>query len=181
MAAKKAKKKDLQTVDHSQIAYEEFRKDFYVESPELARMTDMEVNLIRAELDNIKIRGVRCPKPVKKWTHCGLPIQCEHVIKGLNFGAPTAIQAQAIPAIMSGRDVIGVARTGSGKTMAFLLPMFRHIKDQRPLENMEGPIAVIMTPTRELAMQIHSECKRFTKIMNMRVNRSVQSFFFCKY
>lgn len=41
---------------------------------------------------------------------------------------------------MSGRDLIGIAKTGSGKTIAFLLPMFRHIMDQRPLEEAEGPI-----------------------------------------
>ena len=91
------------------------------------------------------------------------------VIKRLNYVAPTAIQAQAIPAIMSGRDVIGVAKTGSGKTIAFLLPLFRHIKDQRPLEQMEGPVAIVMTPTRELAVQIHRECKPFLKVMNLRV------------
>jgi ATP-dependent RNA helicase DDX46/PRP5 len=91
------------------------------------------------------------------------------VIKRLNFTAPTPIQAQAIPAIMSGRDAISVAKTGSGKTIAFLMPMFRHIKDQRPLDPMEGPIAVIMTPTRELAVQIHRECKPFLKVMNLRV------------
>lgn len=71
---------------------------------------------------------------------------------------------------MSGRDVIGVAKTGSGKTIAFLLPLFRHIKDQRPLEQMEGPIAIVMTPTRELAVQIHRECKPFLKVMNLRVS-----------
>jgi len=70
---------------------------------------------------------------------------------------------------MSGRDVIGVAKTGSGKTIAFLLPLFRHIKDQRPLEQMEGPVAIVMTPTRELAVQIHRECKPFLKVMNLRV------------
>jgi superfamily II DNA/RNA helicase len=70
---------------------------------------------------------------------------------------------------MSGRDVIGVAKTGSGKTIAFLLPLFRHIKDQRPLDQMEGPIAIVMTPTRELAVQIHRECKPFLKVMNLRV------------
>jgi superfamily II DNA/RNA helicase len=70
---------------------------------------------------------------------------------------------------MSGRDVIGVAKTGSGKTIAFLLPLFRHIKDQRPLDQMEGPMAVIMTPTRELAVQIHRECKPFLKVLNLRV------------
>src|SRR6266567_1069713 len=73
---------------------------------------------------------------------------------------------------MSGRDVIGVAKTGSGKTIAFLLPLFRHIKDQRPLEQMEGPIIVIMTPTRELAVQIHRECKPFLKVLGLRVRPS---------
>lgn len=91
------------------------------------------------------------------------------VIKRLGYASPTPIQAQAVPAIMSGRDVIGVAKTGSGKTIAFLLPLFRHIKDQRPLEQMEGPIAVIMTPTRELAVQIHRECKPFLRVLNLRV------------
>lgn len=91
------------------------------------------------------------------------------VIKKHGWSAPTPIQAQAIPAIMSGRDVIGVAKTGSGKTIAFLLPLFRHIKDQRPLEQMEGPMAVVMTPTRELATQIHRECKPFLKVLNLRV------------
>lgn len=97
------------------------------------------------------------------------------MIKSLEYAAPTSIQAQAIPAIMSGRDIIGVAKTGSGKTIAFLLPMFRHIKDQRPIKAMEGPIAMIMTPTRELATQIHRECKPFLKAMGLRVSfRSVQ-------
>ena len=94
------------------------------------------------------------------------------MIKGLEYAAPTSIQAQAIPAIMAGRDIIGVAKTGSGKTIAFLLPMFRHIKDQRPLRSLEGPIAMIMTPTRELATQIHRECKPFLKAMGLRVRRS---------
>lgn len=95
------------------------------------------------------------------------------VIKRLGYTAPTSIQAQAIPAIMSGRDVIGVAKTGSGKTIAFLLPLFRHIKDQRPLEQMEGPLAIVMTPTRELATQIHRECKPFLKVLNLRVSHEI--------
>lgn len=56
------------------------------------------------------------------------------------FEKPTPIQAQGIPAIMSGRDLIGIAKTGSGKTLAFLLPMFRHITDQPELEEDDGPI-----------------------------------------
>ena len=61
---------------------------------------------------------------------------------------------QAIPTIMSGRDVIGIAETGSGKTLAYVLPMLRHVLDQRPLKDGEGPIALIIAPTRELATQI---------------------------
>ncbi|KAJ7638690.1 P-loop containing nucleoside triphosphate hydrolase protein [Roridomyces roridus] len=168
LAAKKAKKKEMATVDHTRIQYEPFRKEFYIPPPDIAAMTDDEADLLRLELDGIKIRGVDCPRPVTKWSHFGMPANCLEVIKKLNYTAPTSIQAQAIPAIMSGRDVIGVAKTGSGKTIAFLLPLFRHIKDQRSLEQMEGPMAIVMTPTRELAVQIHRECKPFLKVMNLR-------------
>lgn len=55
---------------------------------------------------------------------------------------------------MSGRDCIGIAKTGSGKTLAFVLPMLRHIRDQAELRDGDGPIALIMAPTRELVQQI---------------------------
>jgi len=69
--------------------------------------------------------------------------------------------SQAIPAIMRGRNVIGLASTGSGKTFAFLLPMIMHIMDQREIERGEGPIALVLCPTREVALQTHSVVKRF--------------------
>ncbi|KAI9341388.1 P-loop containing nucleoside triphosphate hydrolase protein [Obelidium mucronatum] len=163
------KRKDLTPIDHSLQSYKPFRKDFYVEPPEIAEMTEAEVEIKRAELGGIKIRGVRCPKPIERWTQMGLPTSVGDVIKkGLKYEKPSAIQAQAIPAVMSGRDVIGIAKTGSGKTIAFLLPMFRHLKDQDPLKTGDGPIALIMTPTRELAVQIHRECKHFIKALNLR-------------
>jgi len=66
---------------------------------------------------------------------CSLSVSLAHcsldVIKRNGWATPTSIQAQAIPAIMSGRDVIGVAKTGSGKTLAFLLPMFRRTSSER--------------------------------------------------
>lgn len=170
LAAKRsaAKKKDLAGVDHSKQQYEDFRKDFYIEPDELAELTDGQGDAMRLELDGISIRGKDCPKPVSNWGQCGLSAATLDQIQRLGYDSPTSIQAQAIPAIMSGRDTIGVAKTGSGKTVAFLLPMFRHIKDQRPVETMEGPIAMIMTPTRELAVQIHRECKPFLKALNLR-------------
>jgi ATP-dependent RNA helicase DDX46/PRP5 len=53
-----------------------------------------------------------------------------------------------MPLLISGRDVIGVAETGSGKTIAYLLPAIKHIQDQRRVEEGEGPISIVMTPTR---------------------------------
>ncbi|KAI9846103.1 MAG: pre-mRNA processing RNA-helicase [Sclerophora amabilis] len=168
MASKARKKKDLPTVNHGKMKYESFRKKFYSEPAELAEMTEEELADLRLELDGIKIRGLDAPKPIQKWSQCGLGVQSLDVIQKLEYDRPTSIQTQAIPSIMSGRDVIGVAKTGSGKTIAFLLPMFRHIKDQRPLETLEGPVGLIMTPTRELATQIHKECKPFLKALNLR-------------
>lgn len=168
MASKARKKKDIPAVNHAKMNYEAFRKKFYTEPAELAALTEEEAADLRLELEGIKIRGVEVPKPVQKWSQCGLGAQALHVIHNLGYEKPTAIQAQAIPAIMSGRDVIGVAKTGSGKTIAFLLPMFRHIKDQKPLEPLDGPVGLVMTPTRELATQIHKECKPFLKALNLR-------------
>ena len=167
MATKK-KKKDLPTVNHAKVTYQPFRKSFYHEPSELVGMTEEEVADLRLELDGIKIRGVDAPKPVQKWSQCGLGVQSLEVIQKLGYERPSSIQTQAIPSIMSGRDVIGVAKTGSGKTIAFLLPMFRHIKDQRPLDSLDGPVGLVMTPTRELATQIHKECKPFLKALNLR-------------
>ena len=166
--AKKTKRKELPAVDHKSIEYQPFRKNFYVEVPELAKMTPAEVNLYRVELENIKVKGKDCPKPVKTWAQCGLSAKILDIMKKSNYERPTPIQAQAIPAIMSGRDLIGIAKTGSGKTLAFLLPMLRHVMDQPPLDYDDGPIVVILTPTRELAIQIYNECKKFCKTLKLR-------------
>ncbi|CAL8365521.1 unnamed protein product [Lota lota] len=162
-------RKVLEPVDHQKIQYEPYRKNFYVEVPELARMTPEDVHCYRLELEGITVKGKGCPKPIKTWVQCGTSMKILNALKRHSYEKPTPIQTQAIPAIMSGRDLIGIAKTGSGKTIAFLLPMFRHIMDQRPLEEGEGPISVIMTPTRELALQIAKECKKFSKPLNLRV------------
>lgn len=166
--ANKRKKKDIPTVDYSKLELQPIRKNFWVEPAELSNLSEAEVAELRMELDGIKVNGKDVPKPVQKWSQCGLTRQTLDVISSLGFDKPTPIQMQALPALMSGRDVVGVAKTGSGKTMAFLLPMFRHIKDQAPLKDTDGPIGLIMTPTRELATQIHRDCKPFLKMMNLR-------------
>lgn len=167
MAAKR-KKKDVPTVNHAQIEYEPFRRSFYTEPVELAEMSQEDLDVLRADLDNITVRGKDPPKPILKWSQGGFGAQILDVIRDLGFEKPTPIQSQTLPAIMSGRDTIGIAKTGSGKTVAYLLPMFRHIKDQRPLDKLDGPIGIVLAPTRELATQIHRDCKPYLKALNLR-------------
>ena len=165
----KNKKKELPVVDHSKIEYKPFRKNLYVEVPELAKMTEEDVKLYRESLENITVKGKDCPKPVRTWTQCGLSNKITEVLKKNSYEKPTPIQSQAIPVVMSGRDMIGTAKTGSGKTLAFVLPMLRHVLDQPPIELEEGPISIILSPTRELAIQTYSECKKFCKSLKLRV------------
>eukprot|EP00983_Pelagomonas_calceolata_P127685 1161432-Pelagomonas_calceolata.AAC.6 len=60
-----------------------------------------------------------------------------------------------------GRDLIGLAETGSGKTLAYLLPAVVHVNAQPLLQPGDGPVVLVMAPTRELAIQIQQECQRF--------------------
>ncbi|XP_022765162.1 DEAD-box ATP-dependent RNA helicase 42 [Durio zibethinus] len=164
---KKTKAEKLSIVDHSKIDYKPFRKNFYIEVKEISRMTPEEVAAYRKELE-LKLHGKDVPKPIKTWHQTGLTSKILETIRKLNYEKPMPIQAQALPIIMSGRDCIGIAKTGSGKTLAFVLPMLRHIKDQPPVVAGDGPIGLIMAPTRELVQQIHSDIKKFAKALGIR-------------
>ena len=126
---RKAERKDLKRVDHSMETYVPINKCLYIETKEVGRMSDREVAEFRKIHGDIKVRGLKCPKPISNWYQCGLPDKVLEVIERKAFAAPFPIQCQSIPAIMSGRDVIGIAETGSGKTLAYVLPMIRHIRD----------------------------------------------------
>ncbi|CAH0473298.1 unnamed protein product [Peronospora belbahrii] len=161
------KKKEIKPVDHAKINYLPLQKKFYVVPKEIKDLSEAEVEAIRKESE-IKIRGKACPRPLQKWTQCGFSVRMLQLIKKQGYEEPFAIQKQALPAIMSGRDVIGIAKTGSGKTLAFLLPMFRHILAQPPLQEKEGPIGIVMAPARELAQQIYMEARKFSKGLGLR-------------
>ncbi|CAM6041238.1 unnamed protein product [Sphagnum compactum] len=163
---KKTKAEKLAIVDHSKIQYPPFRKNFYIEVKEISRMTAEEATAYRKELE-LKIRGKDVPRPLKTWNQTGLNNKVLEVIKKAGFEKPMPIQSQALPIIMSGRDCIGIAKTGSGKTLAFVLPMLRHIMDQPPLVQGDGPIGLIMAPTRELVQQIYNDIKKFSKVLGL--------------
>jgi ATP-dependent RNA helicase DDX5/DBP2 len=73
------------------------------------------------------------------------------------YETPTPIQAQGIPVALSGRDILGCAETGSGKTASFAIPMIQFCLNQAPLRPGDGPMALVLAPTRELAQQIDKE------------------------
>ncbi len=82
----------------------------------------------------------------------------------VGYDTPTPIQEKAIPILLGGQDLIGIAETGTGKTLAFLLPFFQQLK-----KNLHDPRAVIVLPTRELAMQVAAEAEKFGKYIGLRV------------
>lgn len=88
--------------------------------------------------------------------------------KANKYTKPTCIQAQGWPLALSGRDVVGVAQTGSGKTLSYILPALIHAKAQRPLARGEGPMVLVLAPTRELAVQIQQVSLEFGKLFRAR-------------
>ncbi|EEY61994.1 DEAD/DEAH box RNA helicase, putative [Phytophthora infestans T30-4] len=153
----------LTPIDHSTVTYEPFRKSFYSAHSETCALKAQEVANLRSELD-VRVDGVDVPAPVRSFMHLGLDRKMLQTLMKLGLEAPTAIQTQAFPVALSGRDLIGIAKTGSGKTLAFTLPMVRHVMDQRELQRGEGPIALVLAPTRELAHQTYVQAKKFLAV-----------------
>lgn len=161
-------KKTLPAVNHSAIDYKAFKKNFYIQVKEITLMKDHEVEDLRKTHGDIRIRGKNCPRPIKSFLQCGLPEKVIRILNRREYEMPFPIQMQAIPALMCGRDLIGVAQTGSGKTLAYVLPMIRHAMDQPCIADGDGPICFIIAPTRELALQIQREVQIFCKATGMR-------------
>lgn len=162
------KKKELKSVDHSKIDYIPFKKNLYIVPRHLAKLTKEQMSDLRAKI-KVRVRGVVNFAPVSSFAECGLSERILGILNKQKITSPFPIQAQCLPAIMAGRDVIGIAKTGSGKTLAYMLPMLRHILDQPDLRPHEsGPIGLILAPARELAVQIHSVCKVFSKRIGIK-------------
>lgn len=86
----------------------------------------------------------------------------EEILKQ-GFTSPSPIQSQAWPVLLAGEDLIGIAQTGTGKTLAFLLPALIHIEYQpNPRAERGGPNVLVLSPTRELAIQIEKEVSKYS-------------------
>lgn len=157
----------LPRVEHGENVYAEVQTNFYTPHAEIENLTPDQVFGLKKDLD-ISVVGPQCPSPVVSFAHLGLPASLMEGIRKHGYTKPTPIQAQAIPAGLSGRDVVGVAETGSGKTVAYLMPMLVHCAAQPELEKDEGPIGVVLVPTRELAIQVEKEVFKFNKLLGLR-------------
>ncbi|PVD30526.1 hypothetical protein C0Q70_09793 [Pomacea canaliculata] len=113
---------------------------------------------------HILVEGNNLPPPIKSFREMKFPKAIINALKKKGIDKPTPIQIQGIPTVLSGRDMIGIAFTGSGKTLVFTLPLIMFCLEQEkrlPFTNNEGPFGLIICPSRELARQTHSIIQYF--------------------
>jgi ATP-dependent RNA helicase RhlE len=101
------------------------------------------------------------------FTALGLIEPLSRAVQELGYSEPSPIQAQAIPAILNGRDVLASAQTGTGKTAGFVLPILQRLSDKPRAKNNKAKV-LIVTPTRELAAQVHASIEEYGRHLNLR-------------
>ncbi|CDM27606.1 ATP-dependent RNA helicase dbp2 [Penicillium roqueforti FM164] len=157
----------LKTQDWDPNTMPKFEKSFYKEHPDVTARSEEDIIAFRKEKE-MAIQGTNVPRPVETFDEAGFPAYVLSEVKAQGFDAPTAIQSQGWPMALSGRDVVGIAETGSGKTLSYCLPAIVHINAQPLLAPGDGPIVLVLAPTRELAVQIQAEITKFGKSSRIR-------------
>ncbi|XP_036335929.1 ATP-dependent RNA helicase dbp2-like [Rhagoletis pomonella] len=157
----------LPNIIWSEIKLSPFQKNFYQPSTTVAERSKTDVDGYLTS-NEVTLKGDSIPSPSIEFSEPGFPDHVLAGIKKMGFAKPTAIQAQGWPIALSGRDMVGVAQTGSGKTLAYVLPAVVHISHQARLERGDGPIALILAPTRELAQQIQQVANDFGSQTHVR-------------
>ncbi|XP_040993788.1 DEAD-box ATP-dependent RNA helicase 52A-like isoform X2 [Juglans microcarpa x Juglans regia] len=138
-------------------------------SERVLRMKPEQVENVRLRLNvdvTVALDSSPAPAPVESFTDMCLDPSIMKDIAFHEYTTPTSIQAQAMPVALSGRDLLGCAETGSGKTAAFAIPMIQHCLAQSPVRRGDGPLALVLAPTRELAQQIEKEVKAFSRSLD---------------
>ena len=138
----------------------QFPKNFFRKNSELYALSEEEIQKF-CQKSLITVSDSSAPRPCMTFQQAGFPKYLLQIISDQHFVSPTPIQSACWPCILQGRDVIGLAQTGSGKTLAYVLPAIVHITAQPLPGPGEGPIVLVLAPTRELAEQIQKEFNRF--------------------
>ena len=95
----------------------------------------------------------------------------EPILRALSdkgYQTPTDIQERAIPHVLAGKDLLGIAQTGTGKTAAFALPILQHLSEEPSSKQVVLPRALILTPTRELVLQTLANLKHYVKYLSLK-------------
>src|SRR5690606_10407693 len=99
----------------------------------------------------------------------GLSPALLRALSDASYTTPTPIQAQSIPALLSGQDLLGAAQTGTGKTAAFGLPLLQKLAKETPPKGPRKPRALVLVPTRELAVQVSDSLKTYGRHLRLSV------------
>lgn len=129
----------------------------------IRRKSNKECDAIRKQW-HIIVDGEDIPPPIKDFKDMRFPEPILKMLKAKGIVRPTPIQVQGLPVILTGRDMIGIAFTGSGKTLVFVLPMIMVALQEEimmPIDPGEGPFALIICPSRELARQTYEVVEEF--------------------
>ena len=113
-------------------------------------MTDRDWRIFREDNDIIT-QGGRIPNPIRKWNEAKLQISILDAVKRLGFETPRPVQMQAVPIGLLKKDLIALAPTGEGKTLAYLIPLISYLERlpiQTGLTSSDGPYSLIMVPSR---------------------------------
>eukprot|EP01100_Stratorugosa_tubuloviscum_P003411 TRINITY_DN1822_c0_g2_i4.p1 TRINITY_DN1822_c0_g2~~TRINITY_DN1822_c0_g2_i4.p1 ORF type:complete len:862 (-),score=389.10 TRINITY_DN1822_c0_g2_i4:94-2679(-) len=130
-------------------------------APSIIRNQSEEQNQAIRDSWHIIVEGENIPAPIKTFKQMRFPKSIIECLKNKGIIRPTPIQMQGLPAVLSGRDLIGIAFTGSGKTLVFTLPMVMVALEEEirlPIIKSEGPFGLIICPSRELARQTYEVC-----------------------
>ena len=118
---------------------------------------------------SINVTGDEVPPPLKYFRDMKFPIPVVAALMAKEITRPSPIQMQVIPAALSGRDVIGIASTGSGKSLSFILPLIMFSLEQEkrlPFAENEGPYGLVLVPSRELAQQLYENVNYYTDVLS---------------
>ena len=157
----------LRAIDFKMASMKPIEKNIYKEHDVVQSRSQYEIDEWMSTQQGF-VEGKDVPRPVFGFNECGFPKEIETLLFK-SYEKPTVIQSISWPVAMSGRDIVSIARTGSGKTLGFILPGIMHTLRQPPRKSGEGPAVCVLLPTRELAQQVEAVARDYCRAMKLSI------------
>jgi len=156
----------LESVNHACISYSTFRKKFHVPMNSALGASWRRENEVTCTMNIDPIQSFDQYGPSDTSANGLFVTEVLSYLNKTGFRQATIVQGQSIPVALAGHDLLVTSHTGSGKTLAYILPLVAHVLDQPHIvPNKDGPIAIVLTPTRELAKQVHLVAKKVLHVV----------------